>query len=584
MKNIIFLISIAFLTSCNEVKKESKIEKESASIDDIANQYIQHLFKYNPELGTFYQIENSDNIGLSDNSHEGLEKVERAEDSLFTALKSINPNSLDNNQNITYQLLKAEMQGSINQRICKKQLWSINHLDAFYTWYQYIGQTQPVGDSIGRAHTLLRWEKIPNYIHNDMVNNKKGLEEGYALPKPVVERVIEQMEQLVSSSIESNVFYMPALREWNLVFQNKIKNQIETNIIPEIKKYLNFMKDEYLPKARTELSISTIPYGNDCYAAMLSASTTLKNSPEEIYAWGEEAISERETTIKKLGAKLYNSDDLQLIKESFANDSSNYFETKTELLADAQSAINRAKIKSKDYFNLYPKADVILEPISEIEEKTGYSRYLSASDDGTRPATYIQATYQPKKQVKGAVESTAFHETYPGHHLQIAISRELVKSHPVTKYLGNSGFSEGWARYTETLSDEMGLYSSDNHRIAMYMGLPTGMVVDPGIHYKNWTREEAIDYTLSKQTSMTRQDAERYVDRISVWPGQMTTYGVGERFFMILRKKAEKELGKNFDIKEFHDTCLKNGTVPLAFLTEEVEEYIKTKANNVYKK
>lgn len=583
MKKIIFLLSFVILTSCNQVKKESSVENESVSVDDIANGYIEHLLKFNPEFGTFYQIENSDNISLTDISPEGIQIAEKAEDSLFNALIAIDRNLLDKNQKITYQLLKTEMESSINQRVCKKQLWSINHLDAFYTWYQYIGQTQPVGDSIGRKQTLLRWEKIPNYIRNDMANNKKGLNEGYALPKPVVERVIAQMEQLVTAPIEQNVFYMPALRDTSAVFQNKMKVQIETNIIPEIKKYLSFMKEEYLPKARTELSISTIPNGNDCYAAMLSASTTLKNSPEEIYAWGEEAISERESVIKTLGAKLYNTDDIQLIKDSFAKDPSNYFETKDELLADAQAAIDRAKLRSKDYFNLYPKADVILEPISVLEEKTGYSRYLPASDDGSRPATYIQATYKPSKQVKGAVESTAFHETYPGHHLQIAISRELVSSHPVTKYLGNSGFSEGWARYTETLSDEIGLYSSDNHRIAMYMGLPTGMVVDPGIHFKNWTREEAINYTLSKQSSMTKDDAERYVDRISVWPGQMTTYGVGERFFIILRKKAENKLGEDFDIKEFHDTCLKNGTVPLDFVTEEVDKYIKTKTNNGYK-
>lgn len=186
-----------------------------------------------------------------------------------------------------------------------------------------------------------------------------------------------------------------------------------------------------------------------------------------------------------------------MIKTSFKNDPNNHFKNKTELLADAQTAIDWVKIKSRDYFNLYPKADVILEPISELEEKTGYSRYLEASDDGSRPATYIQATYSAETQVKGNVEATAFHETYPGHHLQIAISRELVNSHPVTKYLGNAGFSEGWARYIENLADEIGLYSSDNHRIAMYMSLPTGMVVDIGVHFNNWSRDEAIEYTIS---------------------------------------------------------------------------------------
>jgi len=580
MKKMIVLLALVICTGCNKVKQESKVEDESISIDAIADLYVQNLFRFSPEAGTFYQIENADNSSLTDISPEGIHRSEMAEDSLYKTLISIDTSVLDKNEEITYQLLKTEMEGSINRRICQKHLWSINHLDAFYTGYQYIGHIQPVGDSIGRAQTLERWGKITKYIHNDMANNKKGLEEGYALPKPVIERVIAQMEQLVSVPTEKSVFYMPALRDTSLVFQKKMKNQIETHIIPAMNRYLFFLKNEYLDKARTELSISNIPNGNDCYAAMLSASTTIKNKPSEIYAWGEEAIAEREFVIKTLGKKLYNSEDLYEIKEIFAKDTSNYFKSKAELLVDVQAAIDRAKIKSRSYFDLYPKADVLLETPSEIEEENGYTRYLSASDDGSRPATYIQATYQPKKQLKGYVEGTAFHETYPGHHLQMGISRELVKSHPVAKYLWNSGFTEGWGRYAETLSDEMELYSSDSHRMAMYMGLPTGMVVDPGIHYKNWTREDAIVYTLSKQTSMTREGAERYVDRISVWPGQMTTYGVGERFFINLRKKAENQLGEAFNIKEFHDICLRNGTVPLDFVSDEVERWIIAKVNN----
>lgn len=580
MKNIVFLLAWSFLISCNHSEKKSKIENEPENIDAIADLYLQHKFKFNPSLGTFYQIYNADHINLNDISSEGIEKAEQAEDSIYRALNAIDLNQLNKNQNITYQLIKTELEGSINQRICKKQLWSINHMNAFYTWFQYIGQTQPVGDSISRTQALARWQKIPKYIRNDMTNNQEGLKKGYALPKPVIARVIAQMEQLLSVPIEQNIFYMPALRDTSAVFQAQLKNEVATAIIPEIKKYLDFLKSEYLPNARPALSISTIPNGNECYAAMLSASTTLKNSPREIYTWGEEAIAEREATLKSLGKTLYKTYNLDEIKDTFTKDSSNYFKSKSELLATAQAAIDRAKLKSRDYFNLYPKADVILEPISTIEEKSGYSRYLSASDDGTRPATYIQATYQPEKQVKGTVESTAFHETYPGHHLQIAISRELLTSHPVTKYMGNSGFSEGWARYTETLADEIGLYTSDHHRMAMYMGLPTGMVVDPGIHYKNWNREKAIAYTLSKQNSMTRDDAERYVDRIAVMPGQMTSYGVGERFFLILRAKAEKELGENFDIKEFHDACLQNGTVPLDFVSEEIKKYVKAKSES----
>jgi uncharacterized protein (DUF885 family) len=578
MKKLLLCLLVLNLIACQPAEEPVPTVDEPAgqplSVSAIADQFIVNLFKFSPELGTYYQIDNADNVNLTDITPAGISRSEEAQDTLYQTLKAVDVAQLSKNDWITYQLLKTELEGAMNQRICYRHLWSINHLDAFYIWYQYIGKNQPVGDDASRADTLARWAQIPDYINNDMANNKKGLEAGYALPRPVVERVIGQMEQLLASPLEENVFYLPAMRDANPEFQQKMKDQVENNIMPAIQTYLTFMQEEYLGQARPTLSISTIPNGPACYTAMLNASTTLSNSPAEIYAWGEEAIAEREAMIRLLGKQIYGSDDLAVIKATFNNDPNNFFKTKAELLVDAQAAIDRAKIKSKDYFNLYPKSDVILEPISEIEEKTGYSRYLAASDDGSRPATYIQATYPPEKQVKGNIESTAFHETYPGHHLQIAISRELVTSHPVTKYIWNSGFSEGWARYTETLADEIGLYSSDNHRMAMYMGLPTGMVVDPGIHFKNWTRAEAIAYTLSKQTSMTKDDAERYVDRISVWPGQMTTYGVGERFFINLRKQAKTQLGEAFDIKAFHDICLQNGTVPLDFVSAEVGRYL----------
>jgi uncharacterized protein (DUF885 family) len=574
MQKLIIGLSLFSLVACQSANEQANAVTPPTSINALADQYLENLFTFSPEHGTFYQIANADNINLADISPAGINRLEKAQNTLYQALTGLDVGQLNKNDNITYQLLKTELEGKINQRVCKQHLWSINHLDAFYTWYQYIGQTQPVGDEVSRANALARWALIPAFIESDMLNNKKGLETGYALARPVVERVIGQMQQLLASPMEDNVFYLPAKRDQNPDFQQEMRKQIDNNIMPAIQTYLRFMQDQYLAKARPNLSISTLPNGSECYNAMLSAATTLANSPSDIYAWGEQAIAERQATIGTIGKQLYGTDDLQAIKAAFNSDPSNYFTSKTELLADAQAAIDRAKVQSRAYFNLYPKADVILEAITELEEKTGYSRYLPASDDGSRPATYIQATYPPEKQVKGAVESTAFHETYPGHHLQIAISRELVTSHPVTKYLGNSGFSEGWARYTETLSDEIGLYSSDRHRLAMYMGLPTGMVVDPGIHFKNWTRDEAIAYTMAKQTSISVDDAARYVDRISVWPGQMTTYGVGERFFINLRKQAQLQLGDKFDIKVFHDVCLQNGSVPLDFVSAEIAQYL----------
>ena len=574
MKKITVGLLLIGLFACQQGNEQVDNSKAVLNINTIADQYVEHLFKFIPELGAYYQAEGADNVNLTDITPEGIARSEAALDKLNEAFGTIKVSQLSKDDRITYQLLKTEFEGLINQRICRKELWSIHHMDAFYIGYQYLGKLQPVGDDANRKDTLARWAKIADYIKADMANNKQGLETGYALARPVVERVIEQMEELLALPLEENMFYGPALRDQTPAFEKAMRELVENKIMPAISSYLTFMKQEYLDQARPNLSIATIPNGPACYTAMLNAYTSLAKSPAEIFAWGEEAIAEREAMTRSLGEQIYGTDDLSAIKEAFVQDPNNYYKTKAELLEDAQGAIDRAKIKSRPYFNLYPKSDVVLEPISALEEKSGSSQYIQASDDGSTPATYIQATYPPEQQVKGVVQSTAFHETYPGHHLQVSISRELVSSHPITKYVGNSGFEEGWARYTEILADEIGLYSSDNHRLAMYMGMPTGMVVDPGIHFKNWTRDEAVAYTLLKQATMTQADAERYVDRISVLPGQMTSYGVGERFFINLRRQAEAQLGSSFDIKAFHDICLQNGSVPLEFVSAQVANYL----------
>ncbi|MBN2772803.1 MAG: DUF885 domain-containing protein, partial [Prolixibacteraceae bacterium] len=540
-----------------------------------ADSYVSNMFKFHPEWGTYEGIENADHSGLTDNSVPGLRAEQCAEDLLFSLVKSVKVGELSKNDLVTYNILLEALESSINMRICNKHMWTINPMDAFYIYFMYIGNSQPVNDSLSRENAIARWKKIPQYIENDMENNRCGMEEGYALPKIIVSEAIDQLEQLISGPLDENIFYIPAMRDSSLAFKEELKTVVLNEIMPVVENYKVFLETEYLEKGRPELSISTIPNGKECYEASIRSYTSLREKPEVIFNCGQEAIAIREKSISEIGNEIYGISEIPAIQKAFRADKSNYFNSKEEILEAAQAAITSAKNKLPEYFNLIPKADVIVEPIPEIEEKTGFSRYIPGLEDGSRPSVYIQQTYMPETKTKGDIETTAFHETYPGHHLQIALNRELIKSHPVAKYLGNSGFTEGWARYSESLAAEMGLYTSEKSKLTMLMGLPTGMVVDPGIHYINWTREEAIEYTLQKQTTWSRVEVEQYVDRIAVMPGQMTTYGVGEMYFNFLRKKAEKELGDRFDLKDFHGQCLKNGTIPLNFLKTEVETWIK---------
>lgn len=569
---LVCLVFCLLLTNCTKKEKVA-----SPDVNALADRYVEMIFRFDPQWGTFYGIAHADNVSLPDNTLDGIKKHYAAEDSLLAQVLLIDQSGLNAKDLITYKILRESLESATAVRLCKSYLWTVNHLDAFYIWFRYIGDAQPVGDAVARTAALNRWHKIPEFIRNDLQNNKAGAEQGYALPKVIIQQVVAQMDQLIASPLEDNVFYLPAKRDTDAAFRESLKKIISDEIMPEIKTYRAFLANEYMPKARTELSIRSIPNGDDCYAAFLRSNTTLSATPEEVFDWGQKAIASRETKIKEIGEKVYGLNEIAKIKEAFRNDRTNYFTSKEEMLKVAQAAIDKAKLAIPNYFGLNPKAEIVLEAISPLEEKTGYSSYSPASDDGKRPAKYIQQTYKPETRTRGELEVTAFHETYPGHHLQIAISRELPQSHPMTKYAGNSGFAEGWARYTESLAAEMKLYSSEKNTLAMYMGLPTGMVVDPGIHFKNWTREQAIEFTMQNQADMTRGRAENYVDRISVWPGQMTTYGVGEMYFKNLRSRAQEALGNNFDLKSFHDECLKNGTVPLNFIDEQINKWVEGK-------
>jgi uncharacterized protein (DUF885 family) len=286
-------------------------------------------------------------------------------------------------------------------------------------------------------------------------------------------------------------------------------------------------------------------------------------------------VALRESRIAEIGKQVFGTSDLAEVRKRLRSDSSNNFSNRDELLAYTTAAIERARKSVPRWFKQLPQAVVVIKPVPEYQEQSSTARYTPASDDRKLPGTYYVNLYQPEKQSKGATESVAFHETYPGHHLQIALAQEQVGTHPILRYIGNSGFIEGWARYSETLAAEMGLYSSDLNTLEMLSGVPTGMVVDPGIHAMGWTREQAIQYALAKQVHLTPEEAGAYVDRIVVWPGQMVTYGAGELEIVRLRDEAQRALGKEFDIAAFHDRVLGRGAVTLTMLRAQVRDWIK---------
>jgi uncharacterized protein (DUF885 family) len=285
-------------------------------------------------------------------------------------------------------------------------------------------------------------------------------------------------------------------------------------------------------------------------------------------------VAARQAKIRELGERVWGISDLAEIRERLRTDPSNNFRSREEILEVTRDAVERARQLAPQWFGRLPQAVAVVEPLPAYQEKSGYSQYVPGSEDGSRPGIYQINLLRAETADRGNALSVAFHETYPGHHLQIALSQERPAAHPITRLLYNSGYAEGWGRYAETLADEMGLYGTDRNRLSYLSGLPTGMVVDPAIHALGWSRQQAIDYVVSMQAGMTESGAASYVDRIAVMPGQMATYGVGEQEILALREEAGLALGDLYDVREFHDRVLENGSITLGMLRQRIERWI----------
>ncbi|MDC6350457.1 DUF885 domain-containing protein [Zeaxanthinibacter sp. PT1] len=571
----LFSILILSLTACKDNKENPG--DQSFNIDKLANDYLQAYFDHYPEWATIDGQPGANHSRLSDNSMQGIARFQRVEDSIWELLHQLDTTGSDYP---VYIKLKDELEASRVKRVCKQETWNINAQEAFFhSPFLKLGQRQPVGDEASRQATLDRWKKIPQYIRNDLANNKYGLEHGYALPAPVVKTSIEQLDYLINGPIENNNFYLPALRDSSLVFRQALRKIVEQEIMPELENYRQFLRQEYLPSARPEISLASIPDGADCYRALIKGILGSDISPDTLHQKGLEMVAEREKTLLQLGQQIYGVNTLQQLQEEYQTDQSLFFKSEEEVLAHGRHILQMAKDKLPDYFSYMPKANVVIQPMPKIEQLEGAPHYQEAPMDGSQPAIFYMKTMPPENISLGLVERNTLHETIPGHHIEATYARELNK-HPFSRYYVRSGYSEAWAIYSEKLALEMGIYTSEKGKMGtLFFPELTALVFDSGIHAKGWSKEEAIEYILSVDPEFEREDAEYLVDRGASIPVNLMTYGFGWLQISKLRTMAEDCLQDKFDLKKFHSLYLEQGTMPWSYLEQQVRNWCEAEQN-----
>ncbi|HEY6051768.1 MAG TPA: DUF885 domain-containing protein, partial [Thermoanaerobaculia bacterium] len=432
---------------------------------------------------------------------------------------------------------------------------------------------------------LARLHAFPEYVRQNIELLSEGAKTGWTVPRAVLRGYDGTIRAHVVDDPKKSRFYAPFLAFPAAIpdaererLRKAAELAISTDVVPAYRSFLEFFTKEYVPNARSTVGASDMVNGGEYYAYRVRHFTTVDLSPDEIHQTGlgevERIRGEMDKVIRETGF----SGDFAAFLTFLRTDPRFYAKTPDELLKQAAWIAKRIDGKLPALFKTLPRQPYGVEPVpADIAPKFTGGRYVGAPLDGRKAGTYWVNTYALESRPLYVLEALTLHEAVPGHHLQIALTKELPNLPDFRRYLYIDAFGEGWGLYCEGLGSEIGLYTdpySRFGRLTYEMWRACRLVVDTGLHAKGWTKQRALAY-LAANTALSLHECETETDRYIAWPGQALAYKIGELKIRGLRRKAEEALGPAFDVRDFHDVVLSGGTVTLPILEERVDAFIR---------
>ncbi|MEO8011620.1 MAG: DUF885 domain-containing protein [Dokdonella sp.] len=431
---------------------------------------------------------------------------------------------------------------------------------------------------------LARIARYPTLNHSAIANLREGIKARVVQPTVVIEKIIPQFAAHIVERAEDSVFWGPITNmpeSFSAADRERLtaayRQAISETLVPAYTIMRDFLRDEYLPAGRVEVGMMNLPNGKQWYAYSVRTQTTTDLSPEAIHQFGLDEVARILAEMNAVREQVTFAGDLPAFFEHLKNDDQFYFKTEEEALQayrDVQQKINPLLPK---LFDVLPKADYEVRPVEAFRaESSAGASYQSPTPDGSRPGVFYLNTFNLRAQPNFLVETLSIHEASPGHHFQISIQQEVESLPAFRRFGGYTAFSEGWALYAESLGKELGLFTDPYQwygRLSDEQLRAMRLVVDTGLHYYGWTRQQAIDY-MTTNSSMAESDVVSEVERYIVTQGQALAYKVGQRVIRELRNEAEAALGESFDVRAFHRQVLIDGALPMGVLQTKIREWI----------
>ena len=524
------------------------------------------------------------NTEWSDTSVKKIYLDHQHELNVLSQLEKLNIDDFTEENKVNYSLFKKQYENSIEGHVYKTFLIPFSHRGGI----QLQHETTSVIPLRTKQHYLdwiERISKIDTLVEAAIDKAKIGIDENIVPPRFLMQKVYKQIELQAFVEPNDSPFYRAFLEMDRSInnkdveeIQNIALNVIKAKVIPAYLKLHRFFKDDYLPACRNSIGIKEIKDGKKYYEFLAKKFTTTELTPKEIHEIGLSEVARIKNEMDAIIKEVNWNSSFKSFLDDLRTNPKFYYETSNELFESYLATSKRIDPELVKLFKVLPSIPYGLKPIPmESAPDTTTAYYQRPAADGSRAGYYYVNLYRPEVRPKYEIEVLSVHEAMPGHHLQIALAMELDLPN-FRKYGGITAFVEGWGLYSEGLGYDLGLYKDPYSRFGQLtydMWRAIRLVVDTGMHYFDWSRQDAINYFLDN-SAKTKQDVMNEVDRYINWPGQALAYKIGQLKILELREKAESELGNNFDIKDFHHEVLKRGALPLDILEKYINEWIES--------
>ena len=592
---LVTALFVLLLNSCTSLEEPDEIIKKDIVVQvDENKKFIEYLESdweetlINNPLFASYTGDKRFNDKLNPITIDQFNKDRNLDLESLIKLNDINPDKLSEDNKLNYNLKKFDIESDLNLSQFPIYYLRLNQRGGIQSFYE-TGNRLVYQSKKDYYDWLSRLEQFSENILTFLDINKQGLKNGYTQPKLVTRGVVAQIDAIINSDIESNPYLKVFLEaDENLLTPtekedliNKAKTLINNEINPAYEELNNFLKDDYLVNSRDSIGIKDIPDGKRYYEELAKHYTTTDLTPDEIHDIGLKEIERIRSEMEEI-IELVNWDGDFNSFLNYLRTSPRFYYDNPDDLFDAYLIMSKTidPLLPK-LFNVFPRAPYGVIPIPSESAPFTTTAYYNSPSPG-RPGYFYANLYKPDSRPKYEIPVLTVHEAVPGHHFQISIAQELENVPTFRKYQGITAFVEGWGLYSEELGEYINLYDDPYDKFGQLtydMWRAIRLVVDTGMHYKDWSREDAINLFI-ENSAKSILDIENEVDRYIAWPGQALAYKIGQLKILELRERAEKELGDKYDIKDFHDEVLKRGSLPLDLLEYYIDEWINQTLNS----